>query len=91
MFELIAERSEFYRVKRGQGAEEVQSHFLSPCAGGAFAGEIVCLAEKIYRYTVKPLESYRSIAEKVGADEEKLRKINDGKILYPTLTIFVPQ
>lgn len=85
---LCTDKSRFYRVKRGQSGRLVEETLGIPAAC-AFAGEIIPLDEYI-RYSVQPFETYASIAEKFSISEEKLKRLNGGKILYPTCKIFVP-
>lgn len=89
MFTLVTDKSPFYRIKRGQSAEEVEKLLSVPC-GEAFCGAIIAADGKFYVYSVKPCETYRSIAEKLGVSRAELEKINFSRPLYPTQRLFVP-
>ena len=89
MFTLVTDRSKYYRVKRGQGAREIENTLLTP-AGEVFCGAIIAVyPRKLFIYNVLPHETYQSVARKFGADCEELEKINGGA-LYPTRKLFVP-
>lgn len=92
MFTLVLNKSRFYKIKSGQSADLVQNTFNTPISGEIFAGKIIPLPEcafKLYKITVG--ESYKSVAEKFGTDENLLKKINGNQPLYPTKKIFLPK
>ncbi len=90
MFTLVKEKNGFFRVKRGQSAEEVESALKTPVTGKAFAGRIIEVKNNLELYVAQVGDCYRTIAEKTGADEDALRELNGGKPVYPTCRIFVP-
>ena len=86
---LILEKSTYYRVKRGQTETEVENTLETP-ASACYPGAVIVI-EDCFRHTVRPFESYQSIAKKYGVDEEELTKLNGNRPLYPTRKIFVPR
>ncbi len=91
MFTLVLERSSYVRLRRGVSAADVEKTFSCPVAGDLRAGSVV----KITPYPLKPYcvgvgETYSSVASKAGIDAEKLKKINGGRALYPTVRIYLP-
>lgn len=91
MFELIAEKNTFFRIKDGQSARDLSFALLSPVAGDAFCGRIVKVESgSLEKYCVKPCESYKSIAQARGVSESELMALNGGEKIYPTCTILVP-
>lgn len=85
---LRLSRSKFYRIKSGQTAREVERVFCVP-VNNCFDGAVIALADCI-AYTVQPFETYASIANKYGTEEEALKNFNGGRPLYPTCKIFIP-
>lgn len=85
---LELERPDFYRVKSGQTAEDVENTLQIP-AEEVFAGEIIADANYIVCF-VKPFESYSSIAADYGVEEEALKAANFKRTLYPSRKIFIP-
>lgn len=91
MFTLVTDRSRYFRVRRGVTAEQIENEFSSPVRGGVFAGRIVKIKERpLGRYTVRVGDTYKTVALKLGSDEEELRNLNGSKPLYPTCKLFVP-
>ena len=91
MFTLVTDRSKYFRVKRGQSAEEVESELKTPVQGAVFAGRIIEVADGNFeRYAAQVGDTYRTIALKFGADEEELKKTNGFRPVYPTCKLFVP-
>ena len=91
MFTLVTDRSRYFRVKRGQSAEEIERVLKTPVHGEAFAGAVVEVwSEKLTEYTAAVGDTYRTVALKFGADERQLRKLNADKPVYPTCKLFVP-
>ena len=90
MFTLVTAKSKYFRIKRGQSADEVESRLCIPVGGDAFCGRIIESKDKFDFYIAKPGDSYRSVAEKSGVAEAELREINGNKIVYPTVKLFVP-
>ncbi len=91
MFTLVTDRNKYFRVKRGQSAEEVQRVLKTPVNGAVFAGRIVEVCEEeLVEYSALVGDTYRTVALKFGADEERLKAINAFKPVYPTCKLFVP-
>lgn len=91
MFTLITEKSRFFRVKRGQSGEDIEKFFISPVNGKTFAGRIIEISPGLSVYTAAVGDTYRTLAKKLGADEDALKNINCGKPVYPTCKIFYPR
>lgn len=90
MFTLVTDRCEYYKVKRGQGAREIENTLFTP-AGEVFAGAIIPVSrKKLEVYRVKPAETYKSIAEKFSCSESELKALNGGKPVFPACRLFVP-
>lgn len=89
MEQLEFEKNRFYRIKRGQTAEEAEKTLCRPVSE-CFAGEIIPAAE-CEKYAVKPFETYASIAAAHGVDETELSLFNFCRPLYPTRIIFIPK
>lgn len=88
MQNLQLDKVKFYRIKRGQTVSDAERELCCPVKHG-FAGAVVC-AESCTTYSVKPFDSYKSIAESFGVEEERLKEFNFGRIIYPTRVIYVP-
>ena len=90
MFTLVTDRCEYYKVKRGQGAKEIENTLFTP-AGEVFCGAVIAVSrQKLAAYSVKPAETYKSIAGKFSCGEEELKKLNNDRPLFPTCKLFVP-
>ena len=90
MFTLVTDRSKYFRVNRGQNSGEIERVLKTP-AFNAFAGAIIEVAESgLIQYSAEVGDTYKSIALKYSADEEKLKKINANRPVYPTCKLFVP-
>ncbi len=89
MFTLVTDQSRFFKVKHGQSGGEVERALSLPVSD-VFAGKIIERGQPLVPYTVKPLESYKSLAEKFGLTEEELKSINLSRPLYPTCRLYVP-
>ena len=82
MFTLVTDRSKYFRVKRGQSAEELESELKTPVSGAVFAGRIIEVAPgNFQRYAAQVGDTYGTIALKFGAGF---------KPVYPTCKLFVP-
>ncbi len=91
MFTLITDKSKYFRVKRRQGAAEIENEFNIPVQGQIFAGRIIFVGEKNLRHYVAEVgDTYRTIALKFGVNETELKEINGFKPVYPTCKLFVP-
>lgn len=92
MFTLITDRSRYFKVKRRQSRGEIETALKTPVIGEAFAGRVIEVYEKeLTAVSADVGDSYRTIAEKYGADEELLKKINGLRPVFPTCKIFVPK
>lgn len=92
MFTLITDRSRYFKVRRGQSAQDIEKVLRTPVNGRAFAGRIIKVSENaLEAVTVGVGDTYRTVAEKYGVSEARLREINCDKPVYPTCKIFVPQ
>ncbi len=91
MFTLVTDRSKYFRVKRGQSAAEIERNLKTPVQGAVFTGRIIAVSDNVLKqYVAEVGDTYRTIALKLGADEEQLKKINGFKPVYPTCKLFVP-
>lgn len=91
MFTLVTDRSKYFRVKRGQCAGEIEKVLKTPVQGAVFEGRIIVVRdENLTVYTAEVGDTYRTVALKLGADEQQLKKINGCKPVYPTCKLFVP-
>lgn len=91
MFTLVTDRSKYFRVKRGQSAGDIEKVLKTPVSGCVFEGRIIEVAEGNFTlYTARVGDTYRTVALKFGADEEKLKRANGNKPVYPTCKLFVP-
>lgn len=91
MFTLVTDKSKYFRVKRGQSAADVQKAFNAPVCGKVFAGAIVRIRQENFtEYCASPGDSYKSVAQKFGIEEEQLKRLNNYKPVYPTCKLFVP-
>ena len=88
MFTLSLDNPEYYRVKSGQTAEEIERVKNIP-AIGVFAGKILP-ADAFIVHKVQPFETYESISHKYGADKAETERANGFKPLYPSCRLFVP-
>ena len=88
MQKLILDRRQYYRVKRGQSAREIEKTLECP-ANDCFSGAIIS-TENCTLYTVQPFETYASIASKYSLNGEKLKEFNGNRPLYPSCRIFIP-
>ena len=92
MFTLVTDKSEYFRVKRGQSRAEVENALSVPVTGKVFAGAIIKAGKRQYaRYTAEVGDTYKTVALKFRADEEDLKRINGNKPVYPTCKLFVPK
>ena len=89
MFTRATDNGKFLRGRRGASQSEVEAQLLRPVYN-VFAGAIVERGEKLFVYTAKPLENYKTIAKKFGASEEELKAVNFSRPVYPTCKIYVP-
>lgn len=92
MFTLVTDRSEYFRVKRGQTAAQIENALSLPVSGKVFAGRIIRAGtQKLFRYTAEVGDTYKSVARKFAVDEAELKGLNACKPIYPTCKIFVPK
>ena len=79
---------DFYRIKRGQTTAMVEREICSPVAK-CFAGAVVPI-KNCFPHTVKPFETYNSIALMYGVEEDRLKSFNYSRLIYPTQVVFIP-
>ena len=90
MFTLATDRSKYFRVKQGQSSGEIERILNTP-AIGVFEGAIISISdEKLLSYRAKVGDTYRTVANLFGIDEERLKAINANAPVYPTCKLFVP-
>lgn len=90
MFTLESEKNAFFRVKRGQSAREIENVLRVPVRE-AFGGAIIAADGEYDLYTAQPSDSYRTVAARFGVDEDRLKKVNGGGVVYPSRRLFVPR
>lgn len=89
MFILSAEKSKFYKIKRGQTKREVSLFLSRPIAGECFSGRIIP-ADTDYTVCIANAgETFFSLSQKWGVPENELKELNGG-IIYPGCKILVP-
>lgn len=89
MISLTLERGRYLRIRRGVTDKEVSVVFGCPVPN-VFCGEIIKLSPpKRYCYA-RVGDTYATVSKREGVDETLLRAQNDGKVLYPTLKIWLP-
>lgn len=92
MFTLVTDKSEYFRVKRGQSGAEVENALSIPVAGKVFAGRIIKAGKRKYtRYTAGVGDTYKTVARAFRVSEEELKAVNGNKPVYPTCKLFVPE
>ncbi len=89
MFTLVKEKCEFFRVKRGQNAEELESVLSTPVKD-VFCGEILTVRAGLKIYVAHPGDTFSSVAALFSVDEDELTRLNGAGVVYPTRRIFVP-
>lgn len=89
MFTLKTERGKYLRVRRGVSQEDVIGQFSCP-VNGLFCGAILSLGKPTRYCYARVGDSYEKIARREGVDEDKLRSLNGGAVIYPTLRIWLP-
>ena len=91
MYELKLARPPLYRVKRGQTSEQISRVFGCPVPEDAQCGDIIAIYSGPFKvYSARVGENYSSIAAKINVAEERLKKINGGKAVYPTCKLIIP-
>lgn len=91
MITLVKDKSRFYRVKRGQDCCEIEARLSVPVSGAVFAGRIIETPSTPFKvYSACVGDTYRTVALKFGVEEQALKDINGGKVVYPTCKLFVP-
>lgn len=90
MFTLVTAKCKFFRVKRGQSGEEIESVLKVPVSGDAFSGKLVQTDREFSVYEAKPFDNYKNIAERFGVSERELEEVNFSRTVYPTRKLFVP-
>ena len=91
MFTLVTDKSKYFRVKRGQSAADIESVLKTPVCGKVFEGAVIRVrGGRFLKYSAKPGDTYKTVADKFGISEEELKKLNADKPVYPTCKLFVP-
>lgn len=89
MFTLLTDKSRYFRIRRGQSKEEVESVLITP-VDAAFAGKIICVQKNITVYRARVGDTYKSVAQKFGVDKDELEALNKNRPVYPTAKLFIP-
>ena len=89
MFSLILERGKFLRVRKGVTEKDVSAVFNCP-ADKIFCGAIIELTPPKRHCFALAGDTYATISEREGVDENRLREINGARTVYPTLKIWLP-
>ena len=90
MFTLVTAKCKFFRVKRGQSGEEVETVLKVPVPRDAFGGKIIEADREFSVYEATPFDCYKSVAEKFGVSVSELKEANFSRVIYPTRKLFVP-
>ena len=89
MFDLKCEKPVFYRVKRGQTAEDISREFACP-VGEVYEGQIIKLPQGGFtEYRARAGDSFASVARTFGVDAGELERLNGGYV-YPTRRLLIP-
>ncbi len=89
MFSLTLERGKFLRIRKRVTEKQVTDAFCCPVTK-VFCGEIIELSPpKRYCFALAG-DTYQKIAQREGVNEERLRALNNGRAVYPTLKIWLP-
>lgn len=91
MYELKLARPHFYRVKRGQTAEQISRVFGCPVQDCAEGDIIIIPRTQCFAYSARVGDSFSSVAAKFCADEAELEEINGGGAVYPTRVLYIPE
>lgn len=88
MFKLACDRSLFVRIPPDYSVRRIEEQFCCPVRAGA-VGEICRIAPSPCRvYVAQPFDTFASIAQKTGLEEQKLQAFNRG-IVYPSRKIYL--
>lgn len=89
MFSLTLERGRYLRIRKWVTDKDVSETFFFP-AEGVFCGAIIPLSPpKRYCYA-KVGDTYATVSRREGVNENRLRELNNGRAIYPTLKIWLP-
>lgn len=89
MFSLTLERSSYLRIRKGVTEKDISAVYGCP-SPKVFCGEIIKLSPpKRFLYALAG-DTYATIAKREGVDETLLRAENGGRVLYPTLKVWLP-
>ncbi|MCM1437871.1 MAG: LysM peptidoglycan-binding domain-containing protein [Roseburia sp.] len=89
MFSLTLERGRYLRIRKRVTEKEVVNAFRCP-VHKVFCGEIIELPPpKRYCYALAG-DTYKSIAEREGVNEEELCALNKNTAVYPTQKVWLP-
>ena len=91
MYKLQLENSRFHRVGRGQTEDQIFRIFGGPAIGEAREGAVVLLGEGNFTpYRARVGEDYAAIAHKFGIGEDRLRRANGDRPVYPSCVLCIP-
>lgn len=91
MYKLQLENSRFHRVSRGQTEDQILQTFGRPAIGEAREGAVVLLGEGNFTsYRARVGEDYAAIAHKFGIGEDRLRRANGDRPVYPSCVLCIP-
>ncbi|MCD8040322.1 MAG: LysM peptidoglycan-binding domain-containing protein [Clostridia bacterium] len=92
MYQLVLEKSKYYRVKKGQTALMIEKAFSVPVNGNVYEGMIIALPQQTFTvYRAAAGDTYKSVAAKFGVDEELLKSVNGNRAVYPTCRLYIPR
>lgn len=83
-------RPHFYRVMRGQTAEQISRVFGCPVRECAEGDIVIIPPVQCFAYSARVGDTFFSVAAKFGADEAELKEINGGGAVYPTRVLYIP-
>lgn len=91
MFTLYLERGRYIRVRSGVERCDIECVFCFPVHAEVFAGAIIAVLPKPNGFCyAEPCDSYLTIAQREGVDEEELKKLNASTPLYPSKKVWLP-
>lgn len=90
MFLLVTERGKYLRIRKNVKKDQIIRLFSVPVTGEAYCGKIILLTEPKRFIYANAGASYKSIAQKEGVDEEQLKRLNGGEVIYPTKRVWLP-
>ena len=91
MYKLNRYTYSFHRVSRGQTEDQILQTFGRPAIGEAREGAVVLLGEGNFTpYRARVGEDYAAIAHKFGIGEDRLRRANGDRPVYPSCVLCIP-